>query len=578
MLNFKSRKGEIATLLTLGLVLVGTLITLGTSFFVDKTKNIASNPKAQMPCEINQSNCVTECGSISLCSSSCTKQYNVPDEGTADRVCISGPTSTPVQGVGVPTNTPAPVEETRYGSMNCTPEQICGGYAYYKSGSQYQDGSLRVVKCKDRTIAASPKSCEVSNGPIATITPDLNAPACSSGAYKKPADCENTCGINNCQSCKVNSVIKYECKVNITGAPSLPSCLLPNYSSVTNCESSGCEDCRQCRVIGDTAVRFNCGGTGPTIDLPFDEWCSQANGHKCSGTWTSANNFTTCSGIVDDYAHIQTFSQANKIIPLANASGSYGTYGTVCCATTCRKSFTPSLTPDPKNPTPSISEEGLAQCDVVTTTCGEMGFKGGNTKVTYNKSKKKNCLGKCYGLSDDCNTLNSSTLNNLISSDCNLVGNCNEIICQSNNKKSYFQRYGTEQYFNDRLTCNDKNSIGVNKQSIIKEVCSGIIVSPTPKTGKIAGGIIGTLEGTVYIVNKREPNVDDVKVSYKTWASIPKNLNFGKLNANDGRGFEYSCTAGGTEININVHYVYDKQPYIQPFSGRCGYDYTITLL
>ncbi|MEK7597328.1 MAG: hypothetical protein AAB441_01640 [Patescibacteria group bacterium] len=41
----KNHKGEIATFLTLGLVIVGTLITLGTSFFVNKTK-IASNPKA----------------------------------------------------------------------------------------------------------------------------------------------------------------------------------------------------------------------------------------------------------------------------------------------------------------------------------------------------------------------------------------------------------------------------------------------------------------------------------------------------------------------------------------------------
>jgi len=43
----KNHKGAIATLLTLGLVLVGTLITLGTSLFVNnKNTNIASNPRA----------------------------------------------------------------------------------------------------------------------------------------------------------------------------------------------------------------------------------------------------------------------------------------------------------------------------------------------------------------------------------------------------------------------------------------------------------------------------------------------------------------------------------------------------
>ena len=42
----KNHGGEIATLLTLGLVLVGTLITLGTSLLVNNKKNLASNPKA----------------------------------------------------------------------------------------------------------------------------------------------------------------------------------------------------------------------------------------------------------------------------------------------------------------------------------------------------------------------------------------------------------------------------------------------------------------------------------------------------------------------------------------------------
>jgi len=43
----KNKKGEIATLLTLGLVVVGTLITLGTSLFVSNNKtNLASNSRA----------------------------------------------------------------------------------------------------------------------------------------------------------------------------------------------------------------------------------------------------------------------------------------------------------------------------------------------------------------------------------------------------------------------------------------------------------------------------------------------------------------------------------------------------
>jgi len=197
----KKRRGEIATLLTLGLVLVGTLITLGTSLFVNKTK-IASNPRA------------------------------------------AG-------------------EVTRYGSMNCTPSQICGNYANYVPGSQYQQGSVRVVKCKDGSIPASPSSCIVSlTGVPPTITPNPDSPSCTSGAYTLLVDCENICGINNCQSCKLGSVTKYECKVGT----SVPQCTASmTYASVMNCQSASCNDCRQCHLAGDTAVRYECGGTGPTM-------------------------------------------------------------------------------------------------------------------------------------------------------------------------------------------------------------------------------------------------------------------------------------------------------------------------
>ncbi|MFA6081463.1 MAG: hypothetical protein WC741_03585 [Patescibacteria group bacterium] len=46
MLKFKSRKGTSATLLTLGLVLVGSLVVFGLSFLTNNNK-IASNPRAQ---------------------------------------------------------------------------------------------------------------------------------------------------------------------------------------------------------------------------------------------------------------------------------------------------------------------------------------------------------------------------------------------------------------------------------------------------------------------------------------------------------------------------------------------------
>ena len=77
----KNKKGEIATLLTLGLVLVGTLITLGTSFFVNKTK-IASNPKAQCAGPIpspSKACCFCKKGKVTVYASSTARVNNCMD-------------------------------------------------------------------------------------------------------------------------------------------------------------------------------------------------------------------------------------------------------------------------------------------------------------------------------------------------------------------------------------------------------------------------------------------------------------------------------------------------------------------
>jgi len=73
----KNKKGEIATLLTLGLVVVGTLITLGTSLFVNNKKNIPSNPRAvcQIP-ESSKACCFCKKGKVTVYASSTSRQNN----------------------------------------------------------------------------------------------------------------------------------------------------------------------------------------------------------------------------------------------------------------------------------------------------------------------------------------------------------------------------------------------------------------------------------------------------------------------------------------------------------------------
>lgn len=85
----KNKKGEIAALLTLGLVIIGTLITLGTSFFVNKTKNIASNPRAASDaCDDTDNSCwIVKCfdgkpGYLSYSDSLC--QFDMPRSSCED--------------------------------------------------------------------------------------------------------------------------------------------------------------------------------------------------------------------------------------------------------------------------------------------------------------------------------------------------------------------------------------------------------------------------------------------------------------------------------------------------------------
>ena len=104
-----NHKGAIATLLTLGLVVIGTLITLGTSLFVNnKNTNIASNPRAssQASCNGIVSGCNQNyyaCGSNKYSSTSSCSNNDVGDEGPGNyckRVCVGSGTDNACKSAG----------------------------------------------------------------------------------------------------------------------------------------------------------------------------------------------------------------------------------------------------------------------------------------------------------------------------------------------------------------------------------------------------------------------------------------------------------------------------------------------
>ena len=124
----KNKKGEIATLLTLGLVLVGSLITLGTSLFVNSRKtNLASNSRAASNCQ--RMYCANDPKNyfyylpgnggkyFAKTDDTCSKEVN------ATSICVGGgsdPTATP----GLPTPKPT---QGQGGGPTVQPTQPSGG-------------------------------------------------------------------------------------------------------------------------------------------------------------------------------------------------------------------------------------------------------------------------------------------------------------------------------------------------------------------------------------------------------------------------------------------------------------------
>ena len=198
----KNRRGEIATLLTLGLVLVGGLVTLATSFIINRQNNLASNPRAGLNCPTG-SYCRTN---TSSCSS--IGQINVGAEcivGTKEGICCK-PSSTSI----TPTKTPTPAQKGygsggKYGPADgdgfdlkvCSNELLpfaccvqdkflCGGddrFRWYGCTGQpcgntkinqsngpgnlvpckYGVGPSKVESCAVATPTSSPNTCETRN-------------------------------------------------------------------------------------------------------------------------------------------------------------------------------------------------------------------------------------------------------------------------------------------------------------------------------------------------------------------------------------------------------------------------------
>lgn len=273
MVNLKSRKGEIATLLTLGLVLVGGIVTLGISLLSNRQNNIAMNPKATGP------NC-----SSSQCTGS-TKCYNVGDSLGGSTCCASGTNSNPnyaklsyatwgsscsgpvsASPAVSPAASPAvsPVISTSpaasftcttgtpksgLSSLSCDPG-ICGAGMY--AGNQAINGNTRYCCCK--SPAASPS---VSPAASPAVTGDIDP---STGQPLPNGEINRCCFLFASSSACGNGkrLVYWGDKMQCTASPGLGTVI-----SAGHCESLGGASLKQ---PGDALCMSDQDQTQPATD------------------------------------------------------------------------------------------------------------------------------------------------------------------------------------------------------------------------------------------------------------------------------------------------------------------------
>lgn len=175
----KNKKGEIATLLTLGLVVVGTLITLGTSLFVSSNKtNLASNSRAG-GCSAGTSvgggyySCAAGCGATT--SGNCPS-YTHNSKDSSCTSCNSASVQQPASG-----EVPASTTGCKYHACSIdNPAYTNGGY-YLKTGASgpWKEG------CTVKITVGEGNYCK-------SLNPNPQAPAAEEPAVTDNTQCPNT--------------------------------------------------------------------------------------------------------------------------------------------------------------------------------------------------------------------------------------------------------------------------------------------------------------------------------------------------------------------------------------------------
>lgn len=471
----RNRKGEIATLLTLSLVIVGAVMTVASSYFTNKQKSLTSNPKASTV------NCVflnsTECN-LAKKSGDCP-QWNFGS-------CI-----------------------------------VC------KNGKYRCPGTL-----DDSVSPSSQASTSPTKTSTSTKTPTSLSFICSNGGEPILANnisCETLCRNNNMtyvpNSQGQGSDGKHYCCCKKTEAgqeydtcykaykPGLYGCQAPLSKIVIYAQSMSAVGMTDC-------TKYN---TNTNTSLYFAGKPGQYEDGACARVWDGNMSLS------------EKQKQAKELMI----------------------SSTP--TPKPELTTSPIETPPRDGCINMTSThlCGEycgLEDKTGYICVEGNQREAKWC---CPSTPPP-----ETPLANQGGQDFGYENKPCAVIKIEGKPDFYF-------CFNN-LICTNQNETGICVKSVI------YANSPTPMSNN---ALFERLIGTIYLINKREGNINNVRALVKSDTSIFNNsVDLGNFNKEEIKAFEYACNRSFRNlISVDVSYNYNGSNYIQTISNSCGYNNIIIL-
>lgn len=511
----KNRRGEIATLLTLGLVLIGTAVTIATSFITNSRNNIASNPRASVVnCTFTSSTSCSmaikmgECPQTTgVCSKCVNGNYRCP--GTSDDSTGSS--------VRTPHNCPAGSLISQYWEA---------GGKFYKTATSTTSYTTSAAAC-----GTPPTSSCVGTAKYQTCK-DINAAYTTGGYYSnngkyfEDSKCKNQISIGPGNYCKSKNPTDggqqipdvlccrvYDCKNGKQQIKAIGKVASPSNGNVgyTSCSTTGYPNVSECSTIPGAPTTngadayVNCSSAPPIVDPGTG---SGPTGGSEVGPGQSC--CFTKKGLIYEYATYQ--SMVNNTIPLdcsrqtAAFVKSYQALdppGAFVCQTgSAGLPYDDSPIIDPEEPildppTECVSALNFNDCQEMATLFGiNMTYRttskmccpqgvdpptGGNTgavsKVDYDCPGTS---GKVYWLGSDnkyysskSDTTGESTFNNICYGSCSGPNNCigdDNTFTSEINKDYYLKSVSGKLTYYENSSCGKK--IGAGDLNALKTFCT----------------------------------------------------------------------------------------------------------